>query len=87
MTMMVPFLHEMIGLRKKRRGRECGKANVEVKKGGNGANTIASKIRHPQRLGSQCLIRGKESGGRNMAAHVNLYFQHLQNTFFLTTDF
>lgn len=37
MTMMVPFLHEMIGLKKKRRGRYGGKANVEVKKGGNGA--------------------------------------------------
>ncbi|WP_440946539.1 hypothetical protein ACSAZL_21285 [Methanosarcina sp. T3] len=37
--MMVPFLPEMIGLKKKRRGRQGGKANVEVKNGGNVAAT------------------------------------------------
>ncbi|MDD3245442.1 MAG: hypothetical protein PHF18_00995 [Methanosarcina sp.] len=37
---------------------------MEVKKGGNGANTITSKIRHPQRLGSQCLIRGERIRGK-----------------------
>jgi|GEM_PF-6003276 len=76
----------MIGLKEKRRGRLGGKANVEVKNGGNGAAT------RPLKSGilsawEQRLIRGKEGGERNIAAHVKLYFHHLQNTLDQLLDF